>query len=114
MDPKYLIYFLLGGAITSAVTYLANNSRGLFAAFIGTLPIISIITFVIIYFNTGQHAVLSFARGLIVMIFPWMAFILSIIYFTPKLNFTYALLIGLSLQLILAFLIMYKFDRLHL
>lgn len=112
MDPKYLIYFLLGGAITSGVTYFANNSKGLFAAFIGTLPIISILTFVIIYFNTGQYAVLSFAKGLIVMIFPWMVFVLSIIYFTPKLNFLYALLIGLSLQLILAFLIMLKSDRL--
>ncbi len=34
MGLKYFLYFLFGGIITSAVTYLANNARGLFAAFI--------------------------------------------------------------------------------
>ena len=105
MELKYLLYFLIGGLITSGVTYLANQSRGLVAAFLGTLPIITISTFVLIYLNGGQNAVLSYAKGLMIMIFPWMVFILSVIFVTPRLSFLSSLLIGLSLQMVTAFLI---------
>ena len=76
MALKYFIYFLLGGIIVSAVTYFANNSKGLFAAFVGTLPIITISTFLLIYFNSGQGAVIAYAKGLLIMIIPWLIFIL--------------------------------------
>lgn len=105
MWTKYLLYFLFGGIITSGVTYLANESKGLLAAFVGTLPLITISTFVLIYFNSGQDAVLGFAKGLIIMIFPWMVFILSVIFLIPRINFIYALVAGLCLQLVTAFLI---------
>src|SRR5512135_3276724 len=83
MELKYFLYFLFGGIITSAVTYLANNSKGLLAAFVGTLPIITISTFLLIYFNAGQTAVLAYAKGLIIMIIPWMIFILTVIFLSP-------------------------------
>jgi len=111
MELKYFVYFLLGGTLTSAITYLANNSRGLFAAFIATLPIISIFTFLLIYSNTGQEAALSYARGLIIMILPWILFILSIILLAPRMNFIYSLLIGACLQIVIAFWILRNFDK---
>jgi len=106
---KYFLYFLFGGIITSAVTYFANTSRGLFAAFIGTLPAITISTFLLIYLNAGQAAVLTYAKGLIIMIIPWMVFILSVIFLTPKLNFIVSLAIGLVLQIVIALLILNGF-----
>ena len=105
MHMQYLLYFLFGGIITSGVTYLANQSKGLLAAFVGTLPLITISTFLLIYLNSGQDAVLAYAKGLIVMIFPWMVFILSVIFLIPRTSFIYALLAGLCLQVISAFLI---------
>lgn len=112
MGLKYFLYFLFGGAITSAVTYLANNSKGLLAAFIGTLPIITISTFLLIYFNAGQDAVLAYAKGLIIMILPWLIFIISVIFFAPKINFVSSLIIGLCLQIIIALLIL-RFDKIY-
>jgi hypothetical protein len=106
MGFKYFLYFLVGGIITSAVTYFANTSRGLFAAFIGTLPAITISTFILIYLNAGQPAVLAYAKGLIVMIIPWMVFILSVIFLTPRLNFIPSLIVGLLLQVVIALLIL--------
>jgi hypothetical protein len=106
MALKYFIYFLFGGIITSAVTYLATNSRGLFAAFIGTLPVITISTFLLIYFNAGQTAVLSYAKGLVIMIIPWLIFILAVILLAPRMNFIFSLIIGLSLQVVIALLIL--------
>jgi len=111
MEFKYFLYFLFGGIITSGVTYLANHSKGLLAAFVGTLPIITISTFLLIYFNAGQDAVLSYAKGLIIMIFPWMIFILSVVFFTPRINFIYSLIIGLFLQIITAFIILTAFGK---
>lgn len=111
MELKYLLYFLVGGVVTSAVTYLANGSRGLLAAFVGTLPVITVSTFLLIYFNSGQGAVLSYAKGLIIMIFPWMVFILSVIFLTPKINLFYSLLIGICLQVLIALLIINKFGK---
>jgi hypothetical protein len=112
MVSKYFIYFLFGGLITSAVTYLANNSKGLLAAFIGTLPIITISTFLLIYFNVGQTAVLAYAKGLTLMIIPWMIFILTVIFLAPRLNFISSLIIGLVLQIAIALLIL-NFDKIY-
>ncbi len=111
MGIKYFLYFLFGGIITSGVTYLANQSKGLLAAFVGTLPIITISTFLLIYFNAGQDAVLSYAKGLIIMIFPWMIFILSVVFLAPRINFIYSLIIGLFLQIISAFVILTAFNK---
>lgn len=106
MEFKYVLYFLVGGLITSAVTYFANTSRGLFAAFIGTLPAITISTFLLINFTSGQTAVVAYAKGLLIMILPWMVFIGCVIVLTPKVNFVPALLIGLFLQVVIALLIL--------
>ncbi len=113
MGFKYFLYFLFGGVITSAVTYFANTSRGLFAAFIGTLPVITISTFLLIYFNAGQAAVLAYAKGLIIMIVPWMVFILSVIFLAPKTHFIFSLIVGLLLQVVIALLILNGFGSLR-
>lgn len=112
MELKYFLYFFLGGIITSAATYFANHSKSLLAAFIGTLPIITLSTFILIYFNAGQDAVLAYAKGLIIMILPWMIFIFSVIFLAPKINFTYSLIIGLCLQIIIAVIIL-RFDKIY-
>lgn len=112
MVLKYFLYFLIGGLITSAVTYFANNSKGLLAAFIGTLPMITISTFLLIYFNAGQSAVLAYAKGLIIMIIPWMMFILTVIFLSPRLNFISSLIIGIILQIVIALLIL-NLDKIY-
>lgn len=96
------------------MTYLASHSKGLSAAFVGTLPIITISTFLLIYVNSGPNAVLSYAKGLIIMIIPWMIFIFSVILFTPRIHFIYSLIIGICLQIIIALLILIKWGKVSL
>ena len=105
MEVKYLVYFLVGGTIVSAGTYLASNSKGLFAAFVANLPAITLITFLMIYFESGQKAVVSYAKGLIIMLFPWLAYIFSVIFFTGRFGLITSLVIGFSLYILTAFLI---------
>ncbi len=106
MEAKYIIYFLVGGTIVSVVTYLASHAKGLLAAFVANLPVITLITFLIIYFESGQKSVISYAQGLIIMLFPWLAYIFSIIFLTNRIGFISSLVIGVSLYFLTAFFIL--------
>ena len=105
MEIKYLIYFLIGGTIVSVVTYLASHAKGLLAAFVANLPVITLITFLMIYFESGQGAVISYAKGLIIMLFPWLVYIFSVILLTGRFGLITSLIIGVSLYILTAFFI---------
>jgi uncharacterized membrane protein (GlpM family) len=106
MELKYIFYFLAGGTVVSGATYLANYSKGLPAAFVANLPTITLITFFMIYLESGQNAVVSYAKGLVIMLFPWLAYIFSVIILTSRFGFVTSLCIGFCLYLVLAFCIM--------
>lgn len=105
MEVKYLFYFIIGGAVVSLVTYLAGQAKGLLAAFFANLPVITFITFLTIYSESGEKAVIEYAKGLIIMLFPWLAYIFSIIFLTQRLGLLTSLAIGLGSYFILSYLI---------
>jgi hypothetical protein len=105
MEIKYFLYFLIGGFIVSLVTYFASQAKGLLAAFFANLPVITAVTFLTIYLESGQKAVVSYAEGLIIMLFPWLAYIFTIIFLTDRIGFVPSLIIGISLYVLLAYLI---------
>lgn len=105
MEIKYILYFLTGGTVVSVVTYYASEAKGLLAAFIANLPVTTLITFLTIYLDSGQTAVVPYAQGLVIMLLPWLAYILSIIFFTKKIGLIPSLIIGITLYICLAFLI---------
>ena len=106
VEMKYIAYFVIGGTVVSLVTYLASHSRGLAAAFVANMPVITLITFLIIFFESGQEAVVSYAKGLVIMLLPWLAYILSVILLSERLGMITSLAVGVSLYLIAAFFIM--------
>lgn len=106
MGVRYLFYFLIGGIVVTLVTYFANQAKGLLSAFIANLPTITLVTFLTIYFTSGQEMVISYAKGLMIMLFPWLLYILAIIFPTPRFGFLPSLIIGLLLYLSTAFLIL--------
>jgi uncharacterized membrane protein (GlpM family) len=106
MEFKYLLYFLTGGVIVSVVTYFASQAKGLLAAFFANMPAITLITFLLVYHESGQKEVVLYAKGMMVMLLPWLAYIFSIIFLTERLGFIPSLAIGFSLYLSLALLIM--------
>lgn len=104
---KYLLYFIIGGTIVSLVTYLASRGQGLFAAFIANLPVITVTTFITVYLTAGSQAVINYAKGLLLMLFPWLFYIICVILLTSKIGFPLALFIGLTGFFILSILILY-------
>ncbi|OGW38277.1 MAG: hypothetical protein A2Y97_04645 [Nitrospirae bacterium RBG_13_39_12] len=105
MEIKYFLYFLIGGFTVSLVTYFASQSRGLLAAFFANLPVITAVTFLTIYLESGQKAVVSYAEGLIIMLFPWLAYIFTIIFLTDRIGFFQSLIFGIFLYILFACLI---------
>jgi len=94
---KYVVYFFLGGLLVSVSTYLGSHGKGFLAALASTLPVISGVTFILIYLNAGVSPTVSFGKNLIWLSPPWFVYVGTMIAAVPKLGFwpAYALAIGL-------------------
>ncbi|MDA8388010.1 MAG: DUF3147 domain-containing protein [Nitrospiraceae bacterium] len=99
---KYLLYFIFGGTLVTLVTYMASHSRGFLAAFFANMPTVTAITFVTIYIESGPGAVVPYATALLLMLPPWLCYIFSVIFLTPRLGFTPALILGIFLYFVIA------------
>jgi uncharacterized membrane protein (GlpM family) len=107
MDNKMLVlYFILGGAIVTAVTYVGSHAKGQVAAFIAFLPTISVITLCTVYFSGGTGEAISYAKNMLWLLPPWVVYVLAVIFLLPRIGLTGSLAIGVAAYLALAFLIM--------
>ncbi len=96
---KYVLYFFIGGTLVSVSTYLGSHGKGFVAALASTLPVISGVTFILIYLNAGNSPTVSFAKNLIWLSPPWFIYVCTMIFGVPKFGFwpAYGLAIGLYL-----------------
>jgi uncharacterized membrane protein (GlpM family) len=107
MDIKMLpVYFVIGGIVVSAATYFGSQAKGLLAAFIAFLPTISLITICSIYFASGTQAVVSYARGMLMLLPPWALYVTAVIFLLPRIGLAGSLIVGVATYVGLAFLIM--------
>jgi uncharacterized membrane protein (GlpM family) len=84
---KYLVYFVLGGAIVSLSTYLGSQGRSFLAAFASTFPAITGVTFVLMYLNGGSDAIVGYAKNLLWFVPPWMVYVMAMIAGVPRFGF---------------------------
>jgi hypothetical protein len=107
MDIKMLpIYFVIGGAIVSAATYFGSQAKGVLAAFIAFLPAISVVIVCSIYFASGTQAAVSYAKGMLMLLPPWVLYVLAIIFLLPRIGLAASLIVGVAAYLGIAFLVM--------
>ena len=96
---KYTLYVLLGGTIVSLSTYLGSQGKSFLAAFASTFPAITGATFVLIYVNGGNDAIVSYAKNLLWFVPPWMVYVLSMIAGVPRFGFWPAMIGSLTLYM---------------
>ena len=96
---KYTVYFLLGGTIVSVSTYLGSQGKSFLAAFASTFPAITGATFVLIYLNGGNDAIVSYAKNLLWFVPPWTVYVLAMIMGIPRLGFWPAMVGSLALYM---------------
>ena len=96
---KYTVYFLLGGTIVSVSTYLGSQGKSFLAAFASTFPAITGATFVLIYLNGGNEAIVSYAKNLLWFVPPWVVYVITMILGVPQLGFWPAMIGSVLLYL---------------
>jgi len=84
---KYTVYFLLGGTIVSVSTYLGSQGKSFLAAFASTFPAITGATFVLIYLNGGNEAIVGYAKNLLWFVPPWVVYVITMILVVPQVGF---------------------------
>lgn len=107
MDIKMLpVYFVIGGVIVSAVTYFGSQAKSLLAAFIAFLPAISVVTLCSIYFASGTQAAVSYAKGMLMLLPPWVLYVIAVIFLLPRIGLAGSLIVGVATYSGIALLIM--------
>jgi uncharacterized membrane protein (GlpM family) len=107
MDIKMLpVYFVIGGVIVSVVTYFGSQAKSLLAAFIALLPAISVVTLCSIYFASGTEAAVSYTRSMLILLPPWVLYVVAVIFLLPRIGLAGSLTVGIAIYLATAFLIM--------
>jgi hypothetical protein len=96
---KYAVYFILGGTIVSVSTYLGSQGRSFLAAFASTFPAITGATFILIYLNGGNEAIVSYAKNLLWFVPPWVVYVITMILVVPQAGFWPAMIGSLTLYL---------------
>jgi len=99
MDLKFLLYFIIGGLAVSIVTYLGSHGKGILAAFVALFPAVTIITFYLIYLNSGVETTLSYAKGLLILTPAWLLYVGVIIVMLPRYGFGASILSGVLLYI---------------
>lgn len=107
MDIKMLpLYFFIGGVIVATATYFGSHSKGQLAAFIAFLPSISVITLCTIYFAGGAAEAVSYAKSMLVLLPPWVLYVIAVIFLLPRIGLAGALITSVAAYIGAAFLIM--------
>jgi len=107
MDIKALAaYFVIGGVIVSVVTYFGSQAKSELAAFIAFLPTISVITLCTIYFASGTGAAVSYARSMLILLPPWLLYVIGVIFLLPRIGLAGSLLVSIAAYVAVALVIM--------
>ncbi len=101
-EARLILYFLIGGITTVLTIYLASLGRGTTAAFIATLPVLTVFTFILIYAEGGKEVMLDYARGLIIFAFPWLCYVATVILGIDRLGIFKSLGLGVVIYIVLS------------
>lgn len=101
-EARLAVYFLLGGTTTVLTIYLASIGRGTTAAFIATLPVLTVFTFILIYTESGKDTVIDYARGLIIFTPPWLCYVATVILGIERLGIFKSLGLGVVIYIVLS------------
>lgn len=96
---KYAVYFLLGGTIVSVSTYLGSQGKSFLAALASTFPAITGATFILLYLNGGNEAIVGYAKNLLWFVPPWIVYVVTMIWGIPRVGFWPAMISSLVLYL---------------
>ncbi|MBA4387993.1 MAG: DUF3147 domain-containing protein [Verrucomicrobia bacterium] len=94
---EYVGYFIIGGLVVSLTTYFGAKGSGFLAAFVTMFPSLTVLTFILIYSAGGKAPVISYAKGFLYTIPPWILYVLGVVFLCDRLGIWWALGIAIML-----------------
>jgi uncharacterized membrane protein (GlpM family) len=104
-DLRLVIYFLLGGTVTALTAYFASQGRGMLSAFITTLPLLTVFSFLLIHAEGGSKTVEEYARSLLIFTPPWLCYVTIVLLGVNRIGIVKSLCLGVLLFVILSVLL---------
>ncbi|MBN1235524.1 MAG: hypothetical protein JW999_05670 [Methanotrichaceae archaeon] len=101
-DLRLVIYFLLGGTVTALMAYFASQGRGMLSAFITTLPLFTVLSFLLIYAEGGSKTVEVYAKSLLIFTPPWLCYVLIVLLGVNRIGIFKSIILGVLLFVILS------------
>jgi uncharacterized membrane protein (GlpM family) len=101
-DLRLVLYFILGGSVTVLTAYLASLGKGTLSAFIATLPLLTVLSFLLIYAEGGEGTLQEYARGLLIFTPPWLAYVITVMLTTQRLGILKSLGLGVLIYVLLS------------
>jgi uncharacterized membrane protein (GlpM family) len=102
---RLAIYFLVGGTVTALAAYFASHGRGILSAFVTTLPLLTIFSFLIISAEGGSQTVQEYARGLLLFTPPWVCYVVVVMLGTERMGLVRSLVLGVAIFILLSLLL---------
>jgi hypothetical protein len=93
----YLLYFLIGGTVVTAVAYIGSRGNGTLAAFVVGLPVLFLVNVIAMYRNGGIGAGITYAKGALLFLPGFACYALLTIWLMPHLGMPKALVLGLPI-----------------
>lgn len=114
MDLKLLpLYFVIGGATVTAITYFGSQGKGIIASFVALLPSITVITLCTIYLSSGTETTINYAKGMLILLPAWLLYVIAVILLLPRIGLAGSLVASISIYLATAYLIIRLFNLSH-
>jgi len=104
-DLRLVIYFLLGRTVTALTAYFASQGRGMLSAFVTTLPLLTILSFLLIYAEGGSKTVEDYAKNLVIFTPPWLCYVAIVLLGVNRIGIVKSLILCVLLFVILSILI---------
>ncbi len=101
-DLRLVIYFLLGGTVTALTAYFASQGRGMLSAFVTTLPLLTIVSFLLIYAEGGSKTVEDYAKSLFIFTPPWLCYVAIVLLGVNRIGIVRSLILGVVFFVILS------------
>jgi len=96
--------------VTALTAYFASQGRGILSAFITTLPLLTIFSFLVISAEGGSQTVQEYAKGLLLFTPPWICYVFVVMLGTERMGLIRSLALGVILFVLLSLLLQKTFE----
>lgn len=98
-----IIYFITGGLVTTSIIVLEQSGFRLLSGLMALIPVFTLVSYIFIGNTEGGLAVTQHAKFVLWgTIISWIPYMIAVVYLSPKIGPTKAIIVGMIIFFILA------------